>query len=84
MFAAVPEDPYCGGAGGFGQGRQDIRQDFFPGRSFRNLDDLNAQLADWLDTVANVRIHGTTQRVVADHTASVVIPGFLQSEKCRL
>ena len=32
-----------------------IRQDFFLGRSFRNLDDLNAQLADWLDTVANVR-----------------------------
>ena len=32
-----------------------IREDFFLGRSFRNLDDLNAQLADWLDTVANVR-----------------------------
>jgi transposase len=43
-----------------------IRQDFFLGRSFRNLDDLNAQLTDWLDTVANVRTHGTTQRVVAE------------------
>ena len=43
-----------------------IRQDFFLGRSFRNLDDLNAQLIDWLDTVANVRVHGTTQRVVAE------------------
>ena len=31
-----------------------IREDFFLGRRFRNLDDLNAQLADWLDTVANV------------------------------
>ena len=30
-----------------------IRQDFFLARSFRNLDDLNAQLVDWLDTVAN-------------------------------
>ena len=37
-----------------------IRQDFFLGRSFRNLDDLNAQLVDWLDTVANTRVHGTT------------------------
>ena len=46
-----------------------IRQDFFLGRRFRNLDDLNAQLRQWLDTVANVRIHGTTQRVVAEHFA---------------
>ena len=39
-----------------------IRRDFFLGRSFRNLEDLNAQLIDWLGTVANVRVHGTTQR----------------------
>jgi hypothetical protein len=43
-----------------------IREDFFLARSFRNLDDLNAQLTDWLDTVANVRVHGTTQRVIAE------------------
>jgi len=43
-----------------------IRQDFFLGRSFRNLDDLNAQLDDWLATVANVRLHGTTQRIVSE------------------
>jgi transposase len=42
-----------------------VREDFFLARSFRNLDDLNGQLRDWLDTVANVRVHGTTQRVVA-------------------
>jgi transposase len=47
-----------------------IRQDFFLGRGFRNLDDLNAQLADWLDTVANLRTHGTTQRVVAEAFAA--------------
>src|SRR5262245_38489389 len=29
-----------------------IREDFFLARSFRNLDDLNAQLRHWLDTVA--------------------------------
>src|ERR1700712_4495591 len=36
-----------------------IREDFFLGRSFRNLDDLNAQFRQWLDQVANVRIHAT-------------------------
>jgi hypothetical protein len=47
-----------------------IRQDFFLGRRFRDLDDLNAQLIGWLDTVANIRVHGTTQRVVAEAFAA--------------
>lgn len=47
-----------------------IRQDFFLARSFRNLDDLNTQLRDWLDTVANARLHGTTQRIVAEAFAA--------------
>jgi transposase len=41
-----------------------IREDFFLGNSFRNHDDLNAQWWHWLDTVANPRVHATTQRVV--------------------
>jgi transposase len=41
-----------------------IREDFYLARSFRNLDDLNAQLRHWLDTVANPRVHATTRRVV--------------------
>jgi transposase len=44
-----------------------IRQDFFLARRFANLGELNAQLRQWLDTVANVRTHATTQRVVAEH-----------------
>ena len=47
-----------------------IREDFFLGRSFRDMDDLNRQLADWLATVANVRLHGTTNRIVADAFAA--------------
>jgi transposase len=47
-----------------------IRQDFFVGRRFRNLEDLNAQLIEWLDTVANVRVHGTTQQVIAEAFAA--------------
>ena len=46
-----------------------VREDFFLGRSFRNLDDLNAQFYEWLDHVANVRVHATTRRVVAEHFA---------------
>jgi transposase len=41
-----------------------IREDFFLGTSFRNLEDLNGQLRHWLDTVANPRVHATTRRVV--------------------
>ncbi|MET0558915.1 MAG: IS21 family transposase [Solirubrobacterales bacterium] len=41
-----------------------IREDFFLGSSFRDLDDLNAQLGRWLAGVANPRVHATTGRVV--------------------
>jgi transposase len=44
-----------------------IRQDFFLARRFQNLGDMNRQLREWLDAVANVRVHGTTHRVVAQH-----------------
>jgi transposase len=46
-----------------------VREDFFLARSFRNLDDLNAQFRQWLDTVANPRRHATTGRVVLEHFA---------------
>ena len=45
------------------------REDFFLGRSFRSLDDLNAQFRQWLDTVANVRRHATTCRIIVEHFA---------------
>jgi transposase len=41
-----------------------VRQDFFLGRSFRDMDDLNGQLGEWLSGVANRRLHGTTHRLV--------------------
>lgn len=46
-----------------------IREDFFLGRSFRNRDDLNSQFRQWLDQVANARVHATTHRVVSAHFA---------------
>jgi len=46
-----------------------IRADFFMARQFADLADMNSQLRQWLDTVANVRVHGTTDQVVAEHFA---------------
>jgi transposase len=46
-----------------------VREDFFLGGSFRNLEDLNLQFRAWLDRVANSRTHATTRRVVAEHFA---------------
>ena len=37
-----------------------VRENFFYGRSFLNDDDLNVQALQWLEQVANVRMHGTT------------------------
>ncbi len=37
-----------------------IREDFWLGRTFSDLADLCAQWTEWLATVANVRVHGTT------------------------
>lgn len=56
-----------------------IRQDFFLGRTFRNLDDLNAQFDIWCAGIANARTHATTHRVVAEHfaeeqTALIALP----------
>jgi transposase len=46
-----------------------VREDFFLGRGFRDLDDLNTQFRQWLDQVANRRTHATTRRVVTEHFA---------------
>ena len=43
-----------------------VRQDFFLARSFRNLDDLNAQFGAWLAEIANPRQHATTRRIIIE------------------
>lgn len=37
-----------------------IKDNFCSGRQFADITDLNKQLEIWLNTVANVRVHGTT------------------------
>lgn len=41
-----------------------IREDFFLGGIFRDIDDLNLQFKAWLSGIANPRLHATTGRVV--------------------
>jgi transposase len=41
-----------------------LEEDFLRARPFASWDDLRGQLRHWLDTVANVRVHGTTRRRV--------------------
>jgi transposase len=53
-----------------------LRDNFVYGRTFLGDADLAAQTADWLDTVANVRTHGTTReqphvRFVRDEQATL-------------
>lgn len=61
-----------------------VKRSFLEGRAFVDVDDLNRQLEAWLDTVANVRVHGTTKqrpvdRFVEDQQAMqplAVVPSF--------
>lgn len=39
-----------------------VKRNFVPGRLFRDLDNFNDQLAQWLTDVADVRLHGTTHQ----------------------
>lgn len=46
-----------------------VKRNFLPGRSFRDLDDFNAQLVAWLADVSDVRVHGTTHERPIDRFA---------------
>ena len=46
-----------------------VKRNFAPGRTFRDLDDFNEQLAAWQAEVSDVRIHGTTHQRPIDRFA---------------
>ncbi len=48
-----------------------LRQNFWPLRSFTDLEDVQAQAIKWLDTIANVRIHQTTGQQPKDRFSKV-------------
>jgi transposase len=64
-----------------------VKRNFAPGRTFRDLEDFNAQLAAWQAEVADLRIHGTTHQRPIDRfaeEASALVPtsshpSFLQA-----
>jgi hypothetical protein len=61
-----------------------LKGSFLSGREFSTVADLNEQLEVWLDTVANVRVHGTTgekpidryQREANELRPAVAVPRF--------
>ncbi|MBW2570076.1 MAG: IS21 family transposase [Deltaproteobacteria bacterium] len=66
-----------------------LRQNFWPLRSFTDLRDVQAQVIEWLDTVANVRIHQTTGQRPIDRFSGVTpreLPELLPDcrETCQL
>lgn len=40
-----------------------IKNNFLPGRTFRNGEDLDQQIREWLDHYCNTRVHGTTRKI---------------------
>jgi hypothetical protein len=59
-----------------------LETSFLPGRSFHGVDDFNAQLADWLATRANRRVHETLRArpvdlVDEDRAAMLGLPPVL-------
>lgn len=53
-----------------------VKGNFFAGRKFKDEDDTNRQLRNWLENKANMRLHGTTRKVPREV--------FEQEEKCKL
>jgi transposase len=43
-----------------------VKKNFLAGRELASLDQLNIDARQWLDTIANVRLHGTTHRQPAE------------------
>lgn len=62
-----------------------LKRNFVPGRTFRDLEDFNAQLLGWQREIADQRVHGTTHERPVDRFAveaahlvpTASQPGFL-------
>jgi transposase len=77
LIQARPYDPETKGVVERANGY--LGTSFLPGRTFCSPADFNAQLADWLASVANVRRHATTRLVpaealIADRMAMATLP----------
>jgi transposase len=68
-----------------------LHQNFWPLRTVSDLCDVNRQVRNWLDTVANVRIHQTTGKRPLDRLTQVrlrplpdLLPDCRQSEQLKV
>jgi len=68
-YACNPKAPYEKGK--VEAGVKYVRQNFWPLRSFTDLNDVQRQVKGWLDTVANVRIHQSTGQRPVDRFLKV-------------
>lgn len=68
-YACNPKAPYEKGK--VEAGVKYLRQNFWPLRSFTDLNDVQRQVKGWLDTVANVRIHQSTRQRPVDRFLKV-------------
>ena len=55
-----------------------IRQNFWPLRSFTNIEDTQKQMREWLETVANCRVHETTGEKPVDRLQKGKLQPFPQ------
>jgi transposase len=63
-FQPVVCNPACGNEKGrVEDGVKYIRHNFWPGRRFADIDDLNAQARKWRDEFANRRTHSATRKL---------------------
>lgn len=53
-----------------------VREDWFQGEKFRDLDDARHRAEEWCRDVAGLRVHGTTRKVPRDHYESVEKPAM--------
>ena len=59
-----------------------VREDFFLGSQFDDIDDLNQKFRSWLDEVANRRLHRTTDQYV-DQAFAAELPALAPLPKMR-
>ena len=65
-----------------------VKRNFMPGRHFVDFNDVQAQLDEWMATIADVRVHGTTHqrpidRFDAEREALTPIVGHGSFGECR-
>jgi transposase len=61
-----------------------VKDSFLAGRTFADLDELNAEARVWLETVANVRVHGTTKARPVDLLAREGLASTAQIARYRV